>query len=158
MEDNNDDHWDAEKYWAGIYDELNHASDRVTAIAAMALVEALLRDAITTQLPVISDAENLFEGSGPLVALVPRLQVAHAFGLVTRQTIAEIKVCGKIRNLFAHSFQPISFSDEKVVKFIAKLTTSNKVAGSPWGHADNRSKYLTALFEARFEIYSAAFE
>lgn len=113
----------AMEYWDGIYEELNHSSDRVAAIAALAHIEALLQAALCTKFTHLDDLDRLFGPDGALMPVTARSDLAYALDIIPKETMRDIKTCARVRNLFAHAFRPVRFTDEPVDKLIAKLAT-----------------------------------
>lgn len=114
-----------------LLDQLKGAPDRTCALVAFSLVERSLRqllkmyfipDCRSTEELIPSDEQN--EGRG--LTGFQLLRLAHAIGCITEFEFEQCNSLRNIRNLFAHSFQELTFSSDNEVlkKNLRKLSTN----------------------------------
>lgn len=99
-----------------IIDELAANNDRAKAIVGGALLDSSLDYAITARLVGLEPGaeETLFSLAGPFGTCDQKIQGAFALGLIGPVTKRDMGLVNKIRNLFAHDVNPVSFSDQAV--------------------------------------------
>lgn len=102
---------------------LNSGSDQSVAIVGAALLESTLERMIIHQLKV-SDAklvEQLFDNRGPLSDFSSKILIAVAFGIISKQDGAHLHTIRHLRNAFAHSRVPLSFSTPEIRREVESL-------------------------------------
>ena len=112
-------------------DELEDASPRAAAVLGGALLEDLLDRLLARALP--EDSQAKLE-SGEL-DYFHKSRWALRMGLISRLEFSELRVLGRIRNQFAHSWSPdLNFGSERIKDRIRSLKTPDlrieEVAGS----------------------------
>jgi len=65
--------------------------------------------------------EQLLNSMGPLSSFSARIKIAYSFGLITKILFNELEKLRKIRNIFAHSLDPIDFNEPKIVELSNEL-------------------------------------
>ena len=102
------------------------------AIVAATLVEDRLGFAIKAhfvELPTRGDVAKiltetaLFDGYGPLASFVAKIDVASALGILTPERRRDFHVIRSIRNDFAHALEPLTFSNDDVLRKLNRLST-----------------------------------
>lgn len=123
--------------------------DYIAAITGVSLVEAELGKLILLKLKHRDkNLENrLFGFEGPLGTFSGKIAIAGAFGFITSPMMKELDAFRNIRNAFAHSRTPLSFSHPEVSSEVAALTivqTVHRGAGIVSGGA-SKSQFLMTL-------------
>lgn len=94
---------------AEVLRSLDRESDRAVALIGAAFVEEALA-AVLERVFVDGSAERLLEQSG-LRDFAARTNVAYALGLLDQDAYDDLNLVRRIRNAFAHTFDPMSFDD-----------------------------------------------
>lgn len=118
---------------SAIIESLDRDDDRATAIVGAELVNAALMTALVCRFTEASEAEQkaLFHGAtSPLHSFSARILLGRAVGIygpVTEKRLGNLKA---VRNAFAHTIRPISFTHPLVVaeckSFFEKNVTAKK--------------------------------
>ena len=124
-------------------------SDYIVAITGVSLVEAALEKLILLKLQCRNkDLDNrLFGFEGPLGTFSGKIAVAAAFGVITTPLMRELDAFRNLRNAFAHSRTPLSFSNPVVANEVMALGIVKAVndAGGPRLASANKSQFLISL-------------
>lgn len=111
--------------------------DRAVAIIATAFLDDRLRDVLIHYLHTTKDLQDsFFEGTGPLAAFSARINMGFMLGLYSKTFCEHLHIMRSVRNLFAHSRDPLDFNSEKVS---AKLTNLKFL--DLFRHPDHKSHY-----------------
>ena len=96
-------------------------------------------------------AKQLLEGfNAPLGTFSARIRMAYSLGLVTTHQQADLDLLRRIRNEFAHNWEPISFSDRKISAHISALNFSRLDDDFPTSDIEKvRSSLASLLTEIR---------
>jgi DNA-binding MltR family transcriptional regulator len=122
----------------GIEEELAAQTDRGAAIIGSAIIDDFLSDALKRRLILTSDLrERLFEGNGPLANFSAKIDMAFAVGICDSNLRADLHYIRRIRNRFAHTPEPLRFSDEKISGWCSQFCTVTIDS------ADPRTRYLS---------------
>ncbi|MFO1512739.1 MAG: MltR family transcriptional regulator [Verrucomicrobiota bacterium] len=96
-------------------DTLNRESDRGCAIIGAEItsdrLESLLRAFLRSDAQSKKQVDPLFKGFGPLSTFSARIQMAYVMYLIPKIIRDRLEMMRKIRNHFAHSPAPASFTD-----------------------------------------------
>jgi len=96
--------------------------ERALVLSLAAFAEEALRDLIEAYLLPGDAADKMLEGfNAPLGSFSARTRMAHALGLLTQHQADDLDRIRKIRNEFAHSWEPVSFSNQKIAAHIGAL-------------------------------------
>jgi DNA-binding MltR family transcriptional regulator len=121
-------------------------SDRGAAVLAGSYVENHLGLYLKLKMKDPSLAERMFSSEGSLSTFSQRIDLAQAFGFLSREQCADLHLIKKIRNHFAHHPKEASFNDKLVSDWVANLiATKTKVAmpdGTRSSLGDARFRYL----------------
>jgi DNA-binding MltR family transcriptional regulator len=139
------------RQWNKVYGQLDNKNDQVSAICAMVYFEKRLERSIEEKFIKLSNTkrEDIFEGNGPLATCFAKIQIGYALGLFESRTATDLCKANSIRNKFAHSFEPLTYREPKILKLTSELTTphTHALAGdSQFGISDSRGRYLTTLW------------
>lgn len=96
---------------------LEHESDRGCVIFGAALIDESLEHLLRAHFRQAPDdaklINSLFRGYAPLATFSAKLQLAYAFGIVSRQLQQMIELVRRLRNEFAHESGPLTFRDQR---------------------------------------------
>jgi hypothetical protein len=102
--------------------------DRATVIMATGLLEDLLALSIVHRFrrhPTENQANELFIGYGPLASLSSKTILGYLIGILPTDAKHDFTIIRKMRNDFAHIFEPLTFDS----KAIASRCNSLKLTG-----------------------------
>jgi hypothetical protein len=105
--------------------EIVRASDRAAAILAGNYLDQCLRIAIIQKLPESQDEslmEQLFRDYGVLYGPDDKIMFAYATGIYQDKTKSNLDVVKNVRNTFAHSSYPLTFTTPETKQACRKLT------------------------------------
>lgn len=96
--------------------ELVGDSDRAIAIVGGAIVESALKGALLERMPNLSKKlhDDIFDSRGALSTFSSKINIAAALEIISLATKRNANYIRAIRNIFAHSVQPISFGTPKI--------------------------------------------
>jgi len=92
-------HYDA---LSEVLDELQHESDRGTAIVAAAVLDGLLKDLLLALFQNHDKEKECFSGNGPLATFSSRINLAYSLGIISKEEQRTLNCIRKVRNDFAH--------------------------------------------------------
>jgi len=105
---------------------LGQLDERGLVLALAAFAEEALGDLIEAFLISGDPAKQLLEGfNAPLGTFSARIKMSYSLGLVTKRQYEDLDQLRKIRNEFAHKWEPISFDDQKIAAHIRALHFSS---------------------------------
>jgi DNA-binding MltR family transcriptional regulator len=105
---------------------LRQLDERGLVLALAAFAEEALGDLIEAFLIPGDPAKQLLDGfNAPLGTFSARIKMAYSLGLITKRQHADLDRLRRIRNEFAHNWEPMSFNDQKVASHITALHFSN---------------------------------
>jgi DNA-binding MltR family transcriptional regulator len=94
---------------------LSKESDRGCALYATSYLDKAISDLLYCALAYDKKIDkDLFEGTAPLATFSARIKMAFYLGKISKIERRDLDLLRKIRNLFAHSADEISFEDEKI--------------------------------------------
>jgi hypothetical protein len=139
--------------------ELGGESDRACALIVGAAISDVLRDLLRLYFIELDedDINNLFYAQrASLGDFASRTDVSFALGLIHPHERLAANTIRRIRNAFAHTANPIEFSNELIVSELRKISDFSKVLRDVgprkcfisfsmelYGHLLKRSSYLT---------------
>ena len=136
-----------------VIDEVKSQTDRGTAVVAAALLEELLQHAVLDRLIELSSErrEALFDRNGaPLSTFSAKIEMSFALGVINNDARLALHVIRDIRNIFAHSIDPISFDDPEVASII-----DNRSSKGVKAMADNRrNKFINSFGAIAVVLFS----
>jgi hypothetical protein len=137
-------HTDFDALWAEIIAERN---DRGAALIAGTLVENVLRRAIMRRLVPLTQGEvdSLFGRDAPLSTFSDLIRIAHAFGLIPKEIKLDLDRLREIRNAFAHTYFPVNFETEVIVKACMGFAPDPAPYADVAGMTVAKSRYLNAV-------------
>lgn len=124
-------------------------SDRGAAVLAGSYVENHLGLYLQSKMKDTSLANRMFSSEGPLSTFSQRVDLAQAFGFLSKEQCADFNLIKKIRNYFAHHPKEASFSDKPVSDWVSNLIASRTKITTPAGTQE-------ALGGARFRYLISA--
>jgi hypothetical protein len=99
-------------------DTLNPETDRGCALIAASFLyvelSRMLRKGLIQDSKKVLD--GFFEGDGPLARFSSRINAAYLFGKIDKTVYLDLHLVRKIRNLFAHQPDPITFQFQEIAE------------------------------------------
>lgn len=99
-------------------------SDRGAAVLAGSYVENHLGLYLKSRMIDQSVAERMFSSEGALSTFSHRIDLAQAFGFLSKQQCEDLNLIKKIRNYFAHHPKKASFSKKPISDWVHNLVAS----------------------------------
>jgi DNA-binding MltR family transcriptional regulator len=131
---------------------LAQLDERGLVLALAAFAEEALGDLIEAFLIPGDPAKQLLEGfNAPLGTFSARIKMAYCLGLITKRQHADLDQLRRIRNEFAHNWEPMSFDDQKIAAHIRALHFSSIDDDFP---ASPTEKVRTSLGSLLIELRS----
>ncbi|MGM4892315.1 MltR family transcriptional regulator [Tardiphaga sp. 839_C3_N1_4] len=125
---------------------LDTLDDRGLVLSLAAFAEGALGNLIGAFLIPGDAAKQLLEGfNAPLGTFSARIKMAFSLGLITASQHADLDRLRKIRNAFAHSWEPLSFADQTVAAHITAIGFSNLSDRFPASHHEKLRNSLSSL-------------
>ncbi len=112
----------------GFLREFQAESDRGTAIVASAYLDDLLAAMLRKPFVDPKKVDQLIEGQGGLETFACRIRLAFRLGLIRTDQFEDLNTLRKIRSKFAHSHQPMPFSDPPLCNYCDDLTQLARMA------------------------------
>jgi len=101
----------------------NHESERGAALLAGSILDEMLLEILEAYLMTSKSSRELIQGfNAPLGTFSSRAKACHALGLITDIEYEEIDVIKKIRNEFGHSWDIVSFDNNKINELTKRLS------------------------------------
>jgi len=101
---------------------LANLDERALVLSLAAFAEEALGDLIQAYLMPGDSTDKLLAGfNAPLGTFSARIRMAHALGLLTSHQADDLDRLRKIRNEFAHNWEPVSFEDQNISTHIRAL-------------------------------------
>jgi DNA-binding MltR family transcriptional regulator len=108
--------------WRSFFERFRGESDRACAVLGRALMEDLLRRLLESRLLDGTDAQPLFEGSGPLATFAARIRICRALGWLSEDDARDLHRVRDIGNDFAHHLDhTMSFEDQNIRDRVASF-------------------------------------
>jgi DNA-binding MltR family transcriptional regulator len=105
---------------------LDQLDERGLILALAAFAEEALGDLIRAFLIPGETAAQLLDGfNAPLGTFSARTKMAYSLGLITKRQYEDLDHVRRIRNEFAHRWEPTSFVDQKIASHISALSFSS---------------------------------
>ncbi|MGC4046437.1 MAG: MltR family transcriptional regulator [Armatimonas sp.] len=105
---------------------LTEESDRGCVIIAASYIDSRLEDLLCRRF--INNkklVESIMQNSGPLGSFSSRIDMCFALGLLSEGIHKDLHLVRRIRNEFAHKFEPISFEDNPISSRCNEFSTPN---------------------------------
>ena len=99
-------------------------SDRSAAILAASLLEDQLRTLLQKLLVSDTHTAKMFDTYGPLSTLSARCEIAYLMAIIPKDIRDDIDIVRKIRNLFAHRIEDVSFDTPPVCDLATNLKSA----------------------------------
>lgn len=104
-------------------------SDRGAAVLAGSYVVAVLGAFLQSHTQDRSVAGRMFEEGGSITSFAQRIDTAQAFGFLSSELCADLRLVRKIRNHFAHYPMEASFETDPVRGLASSLSTFKSADG-----------------------------
>lgn len=126
--------------WRSFLASANNESDRGVALSIAEFLSFSLSDLLKSYLVDAPSSRALLDGfSAPLGDFSSRSKAAHAVGLLTDVQYSDLEIIRKIRNDFAHTWNEVSFSDQRIASLVSRLTPS--AVDPEYGQQNERRKF-----------------
>jgi hypothetical protein len=116
----------------------------ILSLAAFA-EEALGRLIEAFMLPVQASKDLLTGFNAPLGTFSSRIKASYALGLINEEQFRDLEYLRKIRNEFAHAWEHVSLTQEKLASLARNMSFSYLEEGFPETSADKVRSSITAL-------------
>lgn len=116
----------------------------ILSLAAFA-EEALGRLIEAFMLPVQASKDLLAGFNAPLGTFSSRIKASYALGLINEEQFKDLEYLRKIRNEFAHAWEHVSLSQEKLASMVRNMSFSYLDDDFPETSADKVRTSITAL-------------
>jgi hypothetical protein len=114
---------------------LTHLDERGLILAIASFAEDALGDLVRAFLLPGESATQLLDGfNAPIGTFSTRIKMAYSLGLITKRQYEDLDRLRRIRNEFAHNWEPVSFADQKIAAHISALhfsTLDDEFPSSP---------------------------
>lgn len=135
---------DSLKYNEKIRLSLMNESDRSVSLIAVSYLESHLEKVLKLRLlGGNAHLKKCFGFNGPFGTFSSKIDIALCLGIINKAIYNEINIFRKIRNIFAHSYDDISFDNNPVDALINKLELSPRDDRKT---CSNRQNFLSTLF------------
>jgi DNA-binding MltR family transcriptional regulator len=105
---------------------LHELDDRGLVLSLAAFAEEALGTLLKAFMLPTETSNQLVDGfNAPLGNFSSRIKAAYSLGLITKRQFSDLEQLRKIRNYFAHSWQPISLADQRVSGHIRSMNYSS---------------------------------
>lgn len=105
---------------------LHELDDRGLVLSLAAFAEEALGTLLKAFMLPTDTSNQLVDGfNAPLGTFSSRIKAAYSLGLITKEQFSDLEQLRKIRNYFAHNWQPISLSDQRVSGHIRSMNYSS---------------------------------
>lgn len=133
-----------DEHVSDIMHDLDHQSDRGSALIAVALVDTALIQVMSTRFVGFDNFQEIMierEGA-PLSSFFARIKIARALGVIGPVTESYLDSLRKIRNQFAHSAFKIDFENPLIAEEISKLIPNDENSGWKIEWTMQRRRYI----------------
>ena len=128
-------------------------SDRSVAILAAAYLEHCLEEYLRLRLVDDPSVKDLFSGFAPIATFSAKIDIAFAVGLLPPHIREDLRRIKKIRNLFAHDLDSLTF-DAGPVRDICDKFSWPRSDGTRRKAPTARAQFLNAVFWCLLHIYT----
>ena len=105
--------------------------DRGLVLAMNAFVEDALRRLLLTYMRPGKTTIDLLDGfNAPLGTLAARIKACSALGLLHPIQLADLELARKVRNQFAHGWEPCSLSEPKIAALVERMSGDRFLGGA----------------------------
>jgi len=135
---------------------VNDADDLACVLLSVNYLDEILRTILKTRLKESKVTENILNpSSGFLGTFSARMDMVYCLGMLDKKIYNDLRIIAQIRNIFAHSFDAVSFDSPDVVKLLSKFQWYDSFTGPkvkledyPPGslkYSENRYKYTDTV-------------
>jgi hypothetical protein len=124
------------------------SADWPTVIMIGSFLEILLERAITSRFDPDEpgnkiNKEQLFDGHGPLATFSSKINIAYAFGLISKSSRDDLNIIKAIRNNAAHRIDHFSFENKDVKQRCSSLSSRQPANTSDMPNVDKKMRFLS---------------
>jgi DNA-binding MltR family transcriptional regulator len=135
---------------------VNDGNDLACVLLSVNYLDEILRTILNARLKESKVTENILNpSSGFLGTFSARIDMVYCLGIFDKKIYNDLRVITQIRNIFAHSFDSISFDSPEVVKLLNQFQWYDSFTGPevkfedyPPGslkYSENRYKYANTV-------------
>jgi DNA-binding MltR family transcriptional regulator len=121
--------------------------DRTVAITQAASLELILMALLKSYMRGDDIVNKLFEDFGPLSSFSAKIDCAYALRFVNEKIRQDLTYIRKIRNKFAHSMAPLSFSDSQIHEWCQKLSTISQYKENEYTPRERYRKAIDDIYK-----------
>lgn len=119
-------------------------TDRGAALIGAAMIESKLENLLKSTLVDNFSKSELFNGhNSPIGTFSSKIKLSHALGLISDKEAREANLIRKIRNVFAHDLEEVTFSSQPVCNYCLELQASTP--GDLKNEKQYRSLYINSV-------------
>jgi DNA-binding MltR family transcriptional regulator len=105
-----------------ILSQIDKGPDRIAAIVAVAHLEDVLTETLSTVFEGDNDVKSrMLKGYGPLASLAAKIDLAHMMGMLPRDLRKHLFLVKDIRNEFAHTAAKTTFKSQRICDLTKNL-------------------------------------
>ena len=109
---------------------VNDADDLTCVLLSVNYLDELLRAILETRLRESKVTKNILNpSSGFLGTFSARIDMVYCLGMFNKKIYNDLRVIAQIRNIFAHSFDSISFGSPEVKKLLKQFQWYDSFSG-----------------------------
>ena len=132
-----------------IVNHLFYQTDRAAAVVAGCILDDLLKSMLTAFfLQDINLDEKMFKGMAPLSTFSAKINIAYCTGLINKKQYNNLMLVKKIRDLFAHSVEDLTFDTPKIRDRCIQLKNFNKKPQDKYNSPKEQFKVTVTLLSA----------
>jgi len=124
-------------------------SDRSVAILGSSYLENYLESILRDKFADDPIKDKVFSGYAPLATFSAKSDIALLVGLLTKRVYKDLNTIRKIRNIFAHKPDSVSFESPQIEDLCSNLWPAEGIPvsdGSKRTTEGARNQYLSAIF------------
>lgn len=107
--------------WERIFNALNGLDELSSVVATASYIDHSLGALLHAHFIKSDQVKNLLKHGGAVGHLMAKANLAYCLGLITKEWRQNIEAICDIRNLFAHSIEPMSFSHPEIQSLCQNL-------------------------------------
>jgi hypothetical protein len=134
-----------------------YESERAEAILCMAMLESMVQEAIYSVFDIEDKHAAAIIGtqeSAGTLGFSDQCRLAYCLKLVGPMTLSDLLILAKVRNIFAHRGDILSFSQGKIRDYCASLKGPEALTEVPdwFAHGQSPRPNIAEAFRAKFDL------
>lgn len=128
-----------------LFETLSKESDRGLVLVSAAYLDETLEDLLRSVFSIRRTKSKslinpLFDGYGPLGTFSAKTRIAHSLDLISKWMYSDIEIVRRMRNVFAHGIDSVSFDDPEISKLTERLKGADHAVRQKYKGADHGVK------------------